>query len=161
MLRGNKKSLRALLARTYFTKFRRVAAQQALADALMVIDGFAQESEATELFLRVAGHAGHAGNKYGPDQGEIWLDLADETGRAIKIRATGWAIEDQPPMLFKRTALMSALPEPSESGSLDELWAWFNVSAADRPILSAWLGCRDRSRCLVGCNSARVRSHQW
>ena len=139
MLRGNKRSLRALLARTYFTKFRRVAAQQALADALMVIDGFAQESEATELFLRVAGHAGHAGNKYGPDQGEIWLDLADETGRAIKIRATGWAVEDQPPMLFKRTALMSALPEPSESGSLDELWAWFNVSEADRPILSAWL----------------------
>ena len=43
MLRGGKTSLRALLAREYFTRTGKAATQQALADALLVIEGMAQE----------------------------------------------------------------------------------------------------------------------
>ena len=58
MLRGSKKSLRALLARTHFNKFRKVAPQQAIADAMMVLDGtgrnFTLESELLILSIRLS-----------------------------------------------------------------------------------------------------------
>ena len=54
MLRGSKISLRGRLARTYFREYRRAASQQALADALLVTEGIAQEADETALNLRVA-----------------------------------------------------------------------------------------------------------
>ena len=74
MLRGGKTSLRALLAREYFTRTGRAAAQQALADALLVIEGIAQDVAESELYMRTARH-----------EGALWLDLGDPTGRAICI----------------------------------------------------------------------------
>ena len=56
MLRGGKTSLRALLAREYFTRTGRAATQQALADALLVIEGIAQDADESRLFLRAAQH---------------------------------------------------------------------------------------------------------
>lgn len=66
MLRGGKTSLRGQLSRAYFTRTTRTAAQQALADALLVIEGIAQESKEDRLYLRVAN-----------DDGSLWLDLGD------------------------------------------------------------------------------------
>jgi hypothetical protein len=78
MLRGNKTSLRSLLARRYFQISGRAASQQALADALLVIEGIAQEAVASTLYMRVAEH-----------EGALWLDLGDHTGRAIRITGEG------------------------------------------------------------------------
>ena len=128
MLRGSKTSLRGRLARDYFREYRRAAPQQALADALLVIDGFAQEAEEQELYLRVA-----------PHDNDLWVDMGDLTGRAIRITPQGWSIEAQPPMLFRRTVLNGALPDPERGGSLDELWGLLNVTAPDRPLVTAWL----------------------
>ena len=54
MLRASNTSLRRQLARDYFQEHKRAAPQQALADALLVIDGYAQDEEEQELYLRVA-----------------------------------------------------------------------------------------------------------
>ena len=62
MLRGSKTSLRGRLAREYFLATGRAAPQQALADALAVIDGMAQEQKETELFLRRLGRARRSGS---------------------------------------------------------------------------------------------------
>jgi len=126
-LRGNKTSLRGQLARTYFHKYQKAAPQQALADALLVLDGLAQEADPVELHLRVAQH-----------DDALWLDLGDQTGRAIEITADGWSIAE-PPVLFKRTVLMSSLPEPVSGGTLNDLWTWLNVTEADRPLVIAWI----------------------
>lgn len=126
MLRGSKNSLRALLAREYFTRTGRAATQQALADSLLVIEGMAQEAEESRLYLRAAQH-----------EGALWLDLGDHTGRAVQITAQGWNVENQAPVLFKRTSLTGALPEPRRGGQLDDLWKWLNVSEADRPLVAA------------------------
>ena len=101
MLKGSKTSLRALLSKEFFARTSRAATQQALADALLVIHGMAQEHEPSELFIRCAQH-----------EGSLWLDLGDQTGRAVKISPYGWKVQDEPPVLFKRTALTGALPEP-------------------------------------------------
>ena len=127
MMRGNKTSLRGQLARTYFRAYQKAAPQQALADALLVLDGLAQEADEAELHLRVAQH-----------DDAWWLDLGDLTGRAIRITADDWTIEE-PPVLFKRTVLMSGLPIPVSGGDLSELWKWLNVSEADRPLVAAAL----------------------
>lgn len=128
MLRGGKRSLRAQLARHYFTRHRKAAPQQALADALLVIEGMAQESDPDELHLRVARH-----------DGALWLDLGDDTGRAVRITGNGWTVEGKASVLFKRTALNSALAEPVRGGQLSELWNLLNVEPDDRPLVAAWL----------------------
>jgi putative DNA primase/helicase len=49
------------------------------------------------------------------EQGKvIWLDLADKSGRAVRIDATGWGIVRAPavPVKFSRTPNMRPLPEP-------------------------------------------------
>lgn len=127
LLRGNKTSLRDLLARRYFQLTYKAASQQALADALLLLDGMAQEQEPEELHIRVAAHEG------------TWLDLGDQTGKVVHIIASGWAIEDHLPVLFKRTKLTSALPQPDGNGTTNDLFTWLNVTKKDRPLLIAWL----------------------
>ena len=127
MLRGSKTSLRGQLAGAFFRHTGRAAPQQALADALLVVEGLAQEAEEIDLFLRVARNAG-----------VLWLDLGDSTGRAIRITGDGWTLAE-PPVLFKRTALNGPLPEPVRGGHLDELWDHLHVPASDRPLVAAWI----------------------
>lgn len=128
MLRGGRTSLRALLAREYFTRTGRAATQQALADALLVIEGIAQDAAESELYLRAARH-----------EGALWLDLGDPSGRAARITPAGWTVEESAPVLFKRTALTGPLPEPVHGGSIASLWDWLNVAEADRPLVAAEL----------------------
>jgi hypothetical protein len=128
MLRSGKTSLRGQLARDYYTRTGRTAPQQALADALLVVEGMAQEQDESRLYLRTARH-----------DGALWLDLGDQAGRAVRITADGWSVEDAAPVLFKRTALNGPLPSPAASGDLSGLWAQLNVTEADRPLVAAWL----------------------
>jgi hypothetical protein len=128
MLRGGKTSLRAVLARAYYDMTRRAATQQALADALLVIEGIAQAAEESQLYLRAAQH-----------EGALWLDLGDVTGRAVRVTARGWTVEESAPVLFKRTALTAPLPEPQRGGHVSELWQWLNVAENDRPLVAAAL----------------------
>jgi len=111
LLRGGRGSMRAELASLYFAETGRAAPQQALADALLVLDGLAREQEPVDLALRVAEY-----------HGDLVLDLGDVTGRAVVIRS-----------------LTGALPVPVSGGSLDELWSLLNVSEVDRVPLTAAL----------------------
>ncbi len=128
LLRGGKTSLRGQLAREFLTRTGKATGQQALADALLVVEGIAQDDEERQLALRVAQH-----------DGALWLDLGDPTGRAVRITGDGWQVQPAAPVLFKRTALNAALPEPVGGGDLAELWTWLNVAPEDRPLLAAWL----------------------
>lgn len=126
LLRGGRQSLRAELASAYWSATETVPSQSALAEACVVLEGLAQGMEPVELHLRVAEH-----------DGRLVLDLGDATGRAVVIDATGWQVVDKPPVLFKRTALTGALPEPVRGGGLDELWSSVNVAERYRPLLAA------------------------
>jgi hypothetical protein len=126
MLRGGKTSLRGQLAAAYRRQRKKVAPQQALANAMLCIEGIAQEAEPVQLHQRVADH-----------DGALWLDLGDHAGRAVCITGDGWTVEDAAPVLFKRTALTAALPTPVRGGNLNELWSWLNVTEEDRPLIAA------------------------
>ena len=133
MIRGSKYSLRARLADRYFTTHGKAAGSQALADALLTIEGIGRDWE-TELHLRVA-----------PDglERSVWIDLGDDTGQAIHLTAGGWSVRPKAPVLFRRTSLTAPLPTPVGAGGqgdgLDQLWKLLNVEEDDRPLVAAWL----------------------
>lgn len=127
-LRGGRSSLRAELAKAYRHKTGRIAPQQALADALLVLEGEAQDADPEELHLRVA-----------QADGALWVDLGDQAEQVIEIRDGHWRITDQAPVLFRRTTLTGELPVPERGGSLGELWSLLNVAPKDRPLVLAWL----------------------
>jgi len=128
LLRGAGGSLRAELAAAYFAEHRKIAPQQALTDAVLTLEGMAQQAEPETLHLRsaVAGES-------------VWLDLGDTTGAAVQITEHGWRVRESAPVLFHRTALTAPLPEPERGGSLADLWTMLNVAPADHPLVLAWL----------------------
>ncbi|MEM7342483.1 MAG: ATP-binding protein [Actinomycetota bacterium] len=130
LLRGGRQSLRAELAKRYFAEHARAASSQALADAMLTLEGIGQEWE-TELHQRVASD--------GLDR-SVWIDIGDLTGRAIHITPQHWNIHDRAPVLFRRSALTAPLPEPvRHPDGLELLWESLNVTPDDRPLVAAWL----------------------
>jgi hypothetical protein len=144
MLRGGKNSVRAELSQVYYWRHHKAAPQQALADALLVLEGEALAANPSEVHLRVAA----ADNA-------IWLDLGDTTETVIRINGDGWEIRDTAPVLFRRTSLTGVLPTPDDElrvmrvmrvtnpdllrTTTDKLWKQLNVAEPDRPLVLACL----------------------
>ncbi|GAA2015430.1 hypothetical protein [Brevibacterium samyangense] len=129
MLRGGRSSLRAELAKAYRAQHGKIASQSALADAMLALEGEAQEAPPRPVHLRVAEHAG-----------DVWIDLGTVNEEAVRISPHGWEIVDRNvPVLFRRTALTGELPTPKRGGNLNELWSILNVAENDRPLVLAWL----------------------
>lgn len=129
MLRGGSDSLRAAMAADYADRTRRAPSQTALTDALVTIEGYCQRETPEPLELRVAAT---------DNDSTLWLDLGDDTGRAVKVTRDGWRVAGAP-VLFRHTALTAPLPEPAAGGTLDDLWTLLNVDPEDRPVVAAVL----------------------
>jgi hypothetical protein len=127
-LRGSKTGLRANLARDYFERNNAVASQQALADALAALEGFAAQAEPCRLHLRVAQY-----------NGTVYIDLADRGDHVIAINGGEWEISDTAPVVFRRTELTAPMPIPIRGGDLANLWDLINVAKPDHPILLAFM----------------------
>ncbi|MGH3633958.1 MAG: ATP-binding protein [Mycobacterium sp.] len=130
MLRGGKIGLRRELARGYFAEHQTAVAQQALADAVATLEGFAAQADPQCVNLRVA----QAG------AGVVYIDMADAEGHVIEISGGTWKIcTDAPGVLFRRTKLTAEMAKPVVGGDIAKLWDFIPVSEADRPLLLAWL----------------------
>ena len=87
------------------------AGTEAVSAAVNVISGKCQcEGKSFKLYNRVA--PGEDGN--------IYLDMADENWRAIKITKEGWEVVEQPPILFRRYKQQKALVIPLKPKSIEE-----------------------------------------
>lgn len=129
LLRGDKYSLRAELSARYHDAHGSPPSNGALADVMTALEGKCQEVAPVPLPLRVARHGT-----------ELVLDLGDTTGRAVVIGPGGWKIVDRSPVLFRRTRLTRALPEPVRGHKLSAtLLPFINVSREDWPLLAACL----------------------
>ena len=129
MLRGGKPALRPELSAAMFAAEGIAPNSSALADALAVLEGQAQQADPVDLALRTARQ----------DQA-LLLDLGDATGRVVAITPDGWEVIDRSPVLFRRTAATMPLPEPAGGHSLDDtLFALLNVGVKDRALMKAVL----------------------
>jgi len=72
--------------------------------------------------------------------GRLYLDLCDDSWRAVEIDATGWRVIDTPPVRFRRAAGMKALPAPATGGSVETLRSFLNVKRyTDFVLAVSWL----------------------
>ncbi|MGW1552834.1 ATP-binding protein [Streptomyces sp. NPDC002346] len=129
-LRG-RAGLRQRLARLYADTFEGdVASQSALADAMTVLEGIAEDSDPVPVHLRV-----------GTDPaGRIVVDLGTADGRAVTVSALGWEVVERSPVLFRRSGAMAPLPAPVLDGDgLAKLHALLNMDEPAFRQLVAWL----------------------
>jgi hypothetical protein len=124
------KGFRRWLARRYFEATHRAPSSEALQSALNVIEARAH-FDAPEWIVNI---------RVGGLDGRLFLDLCDETWRAVDIDAAGWRVIDNPPVRFRRAAGMQPLPMPAPGGSVETLRSFLNVqSDADFVLVVAWL----------------------
>lgn len=128
MLRGSSEALRAVLSRDFRKALGRVPSASAVADAMVTLQGMAQDAEPEPVALRVAEH-----------DGGIVLDLGGSDGRAVVIRPGGWEVVEPSPVLFRRTALTAALPAPERGGDLASLRDILNVADDSWPLFVGFL----------------------
>lgn len=85
----------------------------------------------------------------------IYVDLADDEGRAVEITAEGWRVVDQSPVPFYRPNGLRALPLPERGGKLADILKILNLkrpAANDTEavdsfvLLAAWLCAALRPR---------------
>jgi hypothetical protein len=118
----------AWLAGLYYDRTTHIAKDSAVKDARLALMARANEGPPVRAYTRVAGH-----------EGAIYLDLADDKWRAVRIDAKGWEVVSNPPVRFRRAPGQDALPVPEPGGTLDELRRFVNVSDAEWPLVAAWL----------------------
>jgi hypothetical protein len=127
------KGFRRWLARSFFEATHGAPSSEALQSALNVIEAKAHfDAPERVVHMRVGGL-----------DGRLYLDLGDENWRAVEIDATGWRVNDHPPVRFRRAAGMQPLPMPVPGGSIETLRPFLNVkSDADFVLVVAWaLAC--------------------
>ncbi|NEC92620.1 ATP-binding protein [Streptomyces sp. SID12501] len=129
-LRG-RAGLRQRLARRFADAYPgEVASQSALADAMTVLEGIAEDTDPVAVHLRV----GRA------PAGAIVVDLGTADGRAVVITGTGWNVADRAPVLFRRSGAMAPMPTPVLDGDgLAKLHALLNMDEPTFHQLVAWL----------------------
>jgi hypothetical protein len=123
------KGFRRWLARCFFKATGGAPSSEALQSALNVIEARAHfDAPERAVYVRV-----------GELDGRLYLDLCDKSWRAVEIDATGWRAIEKPPVRFRRTAGMQALPVPALGGSVESLRSFINVrSDADFVLVIAW-----------------------
>lgn len=116
--------------RSFWLEKARLAADGHMKNVLRLLRAQTRFSDAVQhnVHLRVA----EADEK-------IYLDLADDTWRAVEISAAGWRIVDAPPVRFRRPAGMQALPLPVCGGNINELRPFINLGDADFLLVVAFL----------------------
>lgn len=130
MFRGGGSALRSALAKSYRATTGKTPSASALADALVALEGMANDTPPEPVALRLA------------EQGAgVVLDLGDASGRAVVVTPDGWAVEAVSPALFRRTALTSRLPEPvaADASALRELRDLLNVDDDSWPLVVGYL----------------------
>jgi hypothetical protein len=123
------KGFRQWLGKRFFEETGGAASSEALKQALGVLEAKARyDAPERAVHVRVGGH-----------DGRLYLDLADEAWRVVEIDTAGWRVVVDPPVRFRRTSGMQALPVPAKDGSVKMLRPFLNVQSDDDFVLAvAW-----------------------
>lgn len=131
------KGFKRWLARQFFERTDGAPSSEAMQSALNVIEAQSHfDGTEEQIFVRIGGLGGR-----------IYLDLADPEWRAIEIDGEGWRVVDTPPVRFRRSAGVKALPVPEPGGTVDALRPFLNVGTEEDFVLAvAWMLATLRDR---------------
>ncbi len=127
-LRLRSRQFRAWLAARAYEVLGRAPGESSFAEALAVLEGEAMQQPPADVHVRVA-ESGDA----------LYLDLGDDAGHVVEIRASGWTVRKSVGPAFWRPRSQRPLPLPERGGSLAELRALLNVDDAGFSLAAAWL----------------------
>jgi hypothetical protein len=100
-----------------------------LEQAIRMLEHLALKGEECPVFTRV-----------GTRPGRIFLDLADDRGRVVKITPGGWTVLNKCNVRFRRPRGMFPLPVPEQGGTIKELKQFVNYANGDDwRLLVGWL----------------------
>lgn len=116
-----------LSAEFYKTKGISVS-KTAKAEAIETLKGLATETEQHETYIRVA----RVNNT-------IYLDLGTPSWEAVEITANGWKVVKNPPVKFRRSQCIGALPIPTRGGNIDALRKLLPLDQDNFTLCLAWL----------------------
>jgi hypothetical protein len=124
------KGTKRWLAQRFFEETGGAPSSEALQSALNVIEARAHfDGPEIQVFIRVGGH-----------EGKLYLDLCDDSWRAVEIDDRGWRVIENSPVRFRRSAGMKALPAPVSGGSIEMLRPFLNVQSDTEFVLAvAWM----------------------
>src|SRR5262245_5027505 len=124
------KRFRGWLRRCHYRATGEALSAGVLRSALDLLEARAQfDAREWPVHIRTAEHGDR-----------IYLDLADERWRAVEIGPEGWRMVAAPPVRFRRSPGMLALPQPERGGSLADLASLLNLRSRDELVLVvAWL----------------------
>ena len=121
-------SLRARLAASLHRQTGQVASGSNLSDALTVLMGEAGELDPRPVWLRVGQH-----------DDTVVVDMGTETGQCITITPSGWAVETDSPVIFRRSELTHPLVQPQRGGTLDAVRELINLPEEDYRLAIGWV----------------------
>ena len=129
------KRFRTWLRRRHYEETRTALSASAIRSTLDLLEAHAQfDGPERAVHVRLAEHAGR-----------IYLDLADESWRAVEIGPAGWRVIGSPPVRFRRAAGMLSLPMPQDGGSIESLTAFLNLPKPKRFCFGCGLALVDTS----------------
>lgn len=117
------------LSRLFYERHEKPPSLPSLQDAIAHIAAKCEfEGERCELHVRIAGQ-----------ERSIYVDLCNDDWQAVEISSSGWKVVCSPPVAFKRSPGMKALPVPVRGGSLESLRGFINTDDDSWPLLKGWL----------------------
>ena len=126
------KAVKQWLSELLFNEKKKVPKGSAVSDAITVLEGKAVFGQTTHpVFTRLADY-----------NGAIYLDLGDDSWRAVEIDTDGWRVipSEKVPVKFRRAKGILPLPAPAPGGSLEALRRVLNVpEGAPWALTQAWL----------------------
>jgi hypothetical protein len=125
-------TLHALLSSRFHQAHGKTPTRSAIEDAMSVLKGRAFHGRALEpIALRIA-----------EKDDAIYIDIADEERRVVKVTPQGWTIEHSCPVNFVRSSSMLPLPLPQQGGTLSALREFVNLETTnDWVLLVSWIVC--------------------
>ena len=115
------------LANLYFKEHHRTANTTAIREAIAVVAGRALAGDIEPTYLR-----------FYNDADRIVIDLGTQAGTCVIIEPGTWTIAERSPVVFHRTALTGALPNPVRGGSIEAILNVVNVNPDDLALIAAW-----------------------
>jgi len=119
-------AFRGYLAGLYHDRIDKIPGAQAIQDAIGLLEWNARDTE-RRIYVRVAPH----GDK-------VYIDRGTPAWDAIEIDKDGWRIIAKPPVAFRRSKGMGALPIPTAHDDVSGLREFLNIDDEHWPLLAGW-----------------------
>lgn len=120
ILRIRSKEFRIWLSKLLWEARNKAPSGDALNSAICVLESKALfEGVQHKLYNRVAPD---------PDGDDIWIDMCNDRGQAIKVTAEDWQIVDKPPVLFRRYSHQQPLVTPTRGGDSNLFFRFVNLA---------------------------------